>query len=154
MKCYILPTYLISLYTNLVLFFVTSKMFFTKSAATFGRYYAAHSDLPTLLCHDPLSIYPLSFAMIHSMLLSKLPSITRFSSQPFTSHWCTEKITFLYFWQCFHNKWLISQHDSSLLLTVWHTLAKAMYLRVHFRMKALWYKEHTSHLQSHPDVQG
>ena len=85
------------------------------------------------------------------MLLSKLPSITRFSSQPFTSHWCTEKITFLYFWQCFHNKWLISQHDSSLLLTVWHTLAKAMYLRVHFRMKALWYKEHTSHLQSHPD---
>ena len=65
MKCYILPTYLISLYTNLVLFFVTSKMFFTKSAATFGRSYAAHSDLPrkgiifnipTLLCHDPLHV--------------------------------------------------------------------------------------------------
>ena len=65
MKCYILPTYLISLYTNLVLFFVTSKMFFTKSAATFGRTYAAHSDLPrkgiifnipALLCHDPLHV--------------------------------------------------------------------------------------------------
>ena len=47
--------------------------------------------------------------MIHSMLLSKLPSLTRFSSQSFTSHWCTKKITFLYFWQCFYNKWLISQ---------------------------------------------
>ena len=65
MKCYILPTYLISLYPNLVLFFVISKMFFTKSAATFGRSYAAHSDLPrkgiifnipALLCHDPLHV--------------------------------------------------------------------------------------------------
>ena len=65
MKCCILPTYLISLYTNLVLFFVISKMFFTKSAATFGRTYAAHSDLPrkgiifnipALLCHDPLHV--------------------------------------------------------------------------------------------------
>ena len=56
------------------------------------------------------SRYPLSFAMQHSMLLSKLPSITMFSSQPFTSHWCTRKITFLYFWQCFHNKCLISEH--------------------------------------------
>ena len=56
----------ISLYTNLVLFFVISKMFFTKSAATFGRTYAAHSDLPrkgiifnivpALLCHDPLHV--------------------------------------------------------------------------------------------------
>ena len=54
--------------------------------------------------------YPLSFAMQHSVLLSKLPSITMFSSQPFTSHWCTKKITFLYFWQCFHNKCLISEH--------------------------------------------
>ena len=35
-----------------------------------------------------------------------------------------------------------------------HTLAKAIYLRIHFPTKALWYKEHTSHLQSHPDVQG
>ena len=56
-----------------------------------------------------LILYPLSFAMIHSMLLSKLPSLTRFSSQPLTSHWCTKKITFLYFWQCFYNKRLISQ---------------------------------------------
>ena len=65
MKCYILPTHLILLYTKLVLFFVISKIFFTKSAATFGRTYAAHSDLPrkgiifnipALLCHDPLHV--------------------------------------------------------------------------------------------------
>ena len=56
------------------------------------------------------SRYPLSFAMQHFMLLSKLPSTTMFSSQPFTSYWCTKKITFLYFWQCFHNKCLISEH--------------------------------------------
>ena len=66
---------------------------------------------PILICpgRESYLIYPLSFAMIHSMLLSKLPSLTRFSSQPFASHWCTKKITFLYFWQCFYNKWLISQ---------------------------------------------
>ena len=107
MKCYILPTHLILLYTKLVLFFVISKIFFTKSAATFGRTLVQ----PILICprRESYLIYPLSFAMIHYMLLSKLPSLTRFSSQPFASHWCTKKITFLYFWQCFYNKWLISQ---------------------------------------------
>ena len=58
MKSYTLTIFLLSFYTNLVLFFVIVEMFLnTKSAAKFWHSYAARSDLPMK------GIISLSFAM-------------------------------------------------------------------------------------------
>ena len=97
-------------------------MFITKSAAEFGSSYAARSDLPR---RGIILNMALSFAIQHSLLLSKLPSITRFSLQPFTSHWCTKKITSHFF--SFGGAFTANdyfQNTSSLPLTGWHTLYK------------------------------
>ena len=55
----ILTTFLLSLYTNLIYFFLIWEIFFTKSAAKFRHSYAARFDLsrgiifsiPTFLCY-------------------------------------------------------------------------------------------------------
>ena len=125
-------------------------MFLTWPAPKFCCCYAARSDLPTKSRKGIIFSIPtnLSFAMQHSMLLSKLRSITRFSLQPFTSHWCTIKrshsfsldlgldSTFTTIMTNFRTSpqihWLGGIHDTN------------QYTYQSNFIKALWYKGHTT----------